>query len=122
MIIVDSSGWIEYFAGRPLADQFERHIVELDEVLTPTIILYEVYKKFLKERTEEDALVVAAQIAKTNIVPLSPEYAILAAEISAAHSLSMADAIIYSTALRERCKVVTSDPHFQKLDSVIFIN
>ena len=33
----------------------------------------------------------------------------------------IADAIIYATALRNRAKVVTGDPHFRTLPEVIFV-
>jgi len=33
----------------------------------------------------------------------------------------IADAIIYATALMYRAKVVTGDPHFQRLPEVIFV-
>jgi len=33
----------------------------------------------------------------------------------------MADALVYATALSEKCSVVASDPHFKRLEKVIFI-
>ena len=62
-----------------------------------------------------------AQIMKTKIVPLSEEIALLAAEISLKHTLPMADAVVYATAIKEICPVVTSDPHFKGLENVIYL-
>jgi len=58
---------------------------------------------------------------KTKIVPLSEEIALLAAEISLKHTLPMADAVVYATAIKEICPVVTSDPHFKGLENVIYL-
>ena len=83
------------------------------EVITPTTVLYEVYKKLRRGCKEEEDLLVIAQIMKTNVVPLSQEIALSAAEISLKHSLPMADAIVYATATKEACAVATSDPHLK---------
>jgi len=121
MILVDSFGWIEYLAEGQLVERYEEYLANLAEVVTPTIILYEVYKKLRRERKEEEVLLVIAQIMKTKVVPLSEEIALLAAEISLKHTLPMADAIVYATAMKEACPVVTSDPHFKGLDEVIYL-
>ncbi len=121
MILVDSFGWIEYLAEGRLAERYEEYLTNLAEVITPTIVLYEVYKKLRRERKEEEALLVVAQIMKTKIVPLSQEIALSAAEISLKHTLPVADAIVYATAMKETCPVVTSDPHFKGLKDVIYL-
>jgi len=121
MILVDSFGWIEYLAGGKLAERYEEYLANLAEVVTPTIVLYEVYKKLRRERKEEEALLVIAQIMKTKVMPLSEEIALSATEVSLKRSLPMADAIVYATAMKEACPVVTSDPHFKGLDDVIYL-
>lgn len=122
MITVDSSGWLEFFASGPLKDKFRKYLVNPSDILTPTIIVYEVYKKIKREVGEEEALFAAGQLQKTNIVPLSESISYTAAEMSLEHGLPMADAIIYATAYEHECKVVTSDKHFKGLDGVIFID
>jgi len=121
VILVDSFGWIEYLAGGQLAERYEEYLGNLAEVITPTIVLYEVYRKLRRERKEEETLLVVAQIMKTRMVPLTEEIALSAAEISLKHTLPMADAIVYATAMREACLVVTSDPHFKGLEDVIYL-
>ena len=121
MILVDSFGWIEYLAEGRLAERYGEYLTNLAEVITPTIVLYEVYKKLRRERKEEEALLVIAQIMKTRIVPLTEEIALSTAEISLKHTLPMADAIVYATARKEACPVVTSDPHFKGLEDVIYL-
>jgi len=54
-------------------------------------------------------------------VPLSEEIALSAAEVSLKHTLPMADAIVYATAMKEACPVVTSDPHFEGSADVIYL-
>jgi predicted nucleic acid-binding protein len=52
---------------------------------------------------------------------LSEEIALSAAEISLKHTLPMADAIVYATAMKEACPVVTSDLHFKGLEGVVYL-
>jgi predicted nucleic acid-binding protein len=121
MVIVDSSGWIEYFTDGPLAPNYAKHLKVLTEVVTPTIVLYEVYKKIKRDRSEEDALSAASVMHRTTIVPLNESIALLAADLSLKHSLPMADAMVYATAVEKRCGLITSDGHFKDLAGVIFI-
>jgi len=58
---------------------------------------------------------------KTVMVSLDDEIALSAAELSLRHFLPMADAIVYATGINKNCSIVTSDPHFQNLEGVIFL-
>lgn len=58
---------------------------------------------------------------KTKVVDLTAEIARSAAELSLKFSLPMADAIVYATARKENCKIVTSDPHFKNLSGTIYL-
>jgi toxin FitB len=44
MDIVESSGWIEYLADAANADFFKTTIVDPENLLVPTICLYDVFK------------------------------------------------------------------------------
>ena len=123
MKLIDSYGWIEYFADGPLAEKYAPHVLNANEknTVTPSIILYEVYKRLKKEEGEEVALEAYAQITRTEIVPLDQDSALRAADISLAHGLAMADAIIYSTAKTYSAELVTSDPHLKGLEGTKFI-
>lgn len=98
MKLIDSSGWLQFFTDGPLSEAYREHLGKLGEIVTPTVVLYEVYKRLKRERSEEDAAVVAAQLLRTRVVELSPEIALTAADLSLEHRLAMADAIIYATA------------------------
>lgn len=121
MLLIDSSGWLEYFTDGPLASEYSKYLKDLTKVVTPTIVIYEVYKRVKRERTEEDALLAVSLINKTSIIQLSESIALLAADLSLKHFLPMADAIVYATALEEDCKVVTSDTHFKGFDRVVLV-
>jgi len=121
MTVVDSCGWIEYLADSSLAPKYEKYLQKPEEMITPSLVMYEVYKKVKKEKGEELALSVVAQMEKTKVVTLDEEIALLAADLSIGHLLPLADAVVYGTAMREKAKVVTSDSHFKDLDDVVFL-
>lgn len=112
MTLIDSSGWLEFFTDGPLAEKYASYLSDLEQILTPAVVLYEVYKKIRRERGEEDALVVAAQLKKTQIIPLTDTIAMRAAELSIEHHLAMADAMVYATAMLHGVLLVTSDSDF----------
>lgn len=121
MTLVDSSGWLEFFGDGSLADKYAAYLLETDQVVTPTIVLYEVYRWIKRQRTEEDALVAAAQMQKTRIEPLTETVALTAADLGLEHGLAMADAIVYATALLRSTELVTSDRDFADLPGVTYI-
>ncbi len=121
MIIMDSYGWIEYFAGGPLSDKYQKYLADPKNIITPVIVVYEVYKKIKRERGEKAALETLTHITRTNIVPLDETLAVKATDISLDFRLPMADAIVYASGVIKNCKIVTSDPHFKGLPKVIFI-
>jgi predicted nucleic acid-binding protein len=45
MNVVDSSGWLEYFADGPNADFFAKAIENIEELIVPVISIYEVFKR-----------------------------------------------------------------------------
>ncbi len=121
MNLVDSSGWLEFFTDGSLAAKYFRYLEKLEEVVVPTLVIYEVYKKIKKERSEEEALLAIAHMGRAKIVVLDDALAMSAADVSLRYNLSMADAVIYATALQEDAKLITSDLHFSQLDQVIFL-
>jgi predicted nucleic acid-binding protein len=122
--IIDSYGWIEYFSEGKSAKEYAGYIENANpqNFISPTIILFEVYKKILSVYNEEKAMEAAAHIKyATKLIDLSDNLAISAAETSLNQKLPMADAIILTTAKNYNAQVITSDSHFKGLDSVIFI-
>jgi toxin FitB len=121
--VVDSSGWLEYLAEGTKADQFGVYLESPENVLLPSIVVYEVYKKLFRESGKELAEIFLSQAYgfHDRLVDLDLELSLLAARTSLEAQLAMADAIIYATAHRHRAKLVTSDPHFSNLPDVILI-
>ncbi|MHC9061513.1 PIN domain-containing protein [Nitrospira sp. CMX1] len=52
-ILLDSSGWIEFFRDGPRANRYAAYLTSRYRLITPTIVLYEVYKKIKRELGEE---------------------------------------------------------------------
>lgn len=121
MIVVDSSGWIEFFTGGSNAGRYGRYLRKPSELVTPTVVLHEVYKLIKRERTEEEALLAVAQIQKTRLVPLSESLALAAADASLELRLAMADAIVYTTARAEGAELVTGDRDLRGLPGVTYL-
>ncbi len=68
MNVVDSSGWLEYFADADNADFFASAIENTAELVVPSLSLYEVFKRILHQRGEDQALQVVAQMQQGQVV------------------------------------------------------
>ena len=121
LVLVDSSGWIEYLGDGARADKFAPYFEHEERIVTPAIVLYEVYKKLLSTEVPTAADRFLSAAFRTRIVPLDDRLAILAARISADRRLAMVDAMIYATALSSGAQVVTMDGHFKGLAEAIVI-
>ena len=115
MIVVDSSLWVEHLRTDAPSARISRYFSRPHDIFTPTVVLYEVFKKIRRERSASDAERLIAQIYKTKLVSLTEEIALCAANVSLEHDLPMADSIVYATAELLDCKVVTMDNDFHKL-------
>lgn len=120
-VLLDSSGWIEFFAGGPLADRYAAYFAPRYQLITPTVVLYEVYKKIKRELGEETALLFAARLSATQVVQLTESIAFLAADVSLRHGLAMADAMVYATAQDQEAEVITGDADLKSLPGVVYI-
>ncbi len=119
MIVIDSSGWIEFFADGPHAAEFAARLRRPENVITPTVALYEVYKWIKRERSEDDALDAVATMKKTTVADLTEGVALTAADLSLAHGLAMADAMMLAFARENRADLITTDSGFEGLTDVI---
>ena len=118
MNIVDSSGWLEYFADGPNADQFAPMLHQTAELLVPAITVFEVFKVVCRERGEGPALQVAALMQQGTISELTASLAMQAAKVSLERNLPLADSIIYTTGLLHNATIWTQDEHFSGLTNV----
>lgn len=120
MTLVDSVGWLEILSSGSLAKSYEKHLEPISEVVVPTIVLYEVYKKLKRDKGEREALAAVAHMQQGRVIPLTEDTGLSAADLSLEHRLSMADAIVYATALQEGAQLVTSDKELKDLSQVVY--
>ncbi len=121
MILVDSSGWIEYLAARPKADKFAPYIEGGEPLLTSVIQVYEIYKVVRRDISEERAIESISVLHATRIELLEESLALEAADIALEHGLAMADAIIFATARKHDAEIVTANSDFDGLPGVTLI-
>ena len=120
MNVVDSSGWIEYYVSGPNAGFFEGPLLDVENLLVPSISILEVYRYVLRKRGRQDALAVAASMRQGRVLALDEGLAIEAAEIGASHALPLADSIIYASAQSHDATLWTQDADFEGLEGVEF--
>ena len=118
MNIVDSSGWLAYFADEPNAKHFLKPLKDPASLIVPTITIYEVFKVVLRESNENDALQAAAAMQKGTVVDLTANLAISASKLSIEQGLPMADSIILATAKAFDAIVWTQDSDFANIAGV----
>jgi len=118
MNIVDTSLWIEFFAGTELDGSILNAIKSKDELYVPVICLYEVRKKFVNDNDIEKADLAVEIMKIGKVIDMDIEVAILASNISKQFKLPMADSIIYATAKIHNAEIYTQDKHFENLENV----
>ena len=121
MILVDSSGWIEYLADRPRAEAFAPYIEGRERLLVSALEFYEIYKVVRRDLSEERAIEAVAALHRAEIAPVDESLALEAADVALEHGLAMADAIIYATARRFGARLVTADADFEGLPDATVI-
>ncbi|MGB5234239.1 MAG: type II toxin-antitoxin system VapC family toxin [Candidatus Macondimonas sp.] len=123
MNLVDSSGWLEYFADGLNATFFASAILDTEQLVVPTLSLLEVFKRVLQQRGEGDALqaVAVALMRQGQVVELDSVLALSAARLGVEHRLALADSVIYATARRFGALLWTQDADFEGLPGVRFV-
>jgi toxin FitB len=121
VIVIDSSGWIEFFTDGPLADEYASRLRKLTTVVTPVIVIYEVYKRLKRELSEDDAVVAVSAMQRSLVVAIDQEIALTAADLSLEHRLAMADALVLATARKFDAELVTSDRDFEGVIGVTYL-
>ena len=121
MNVVDSSGWLEYFADDINADFFALAIENVGELIVPSISIYEVFKRVIQQRDESSALQAIANMQQGQVVDLDINLALSAAKISSELNLPMADSIILATSRAYEAVLWTQDSDFADIDDVKYI-
>lgn len=121
MNVVDSSGWLEYLADAGNASFFESAILATDQLIVPVVCLYEVFKRIALQRGEQDALQAVGVLYTGEIVDLTAEIALEAANLSIEHHLPMADSLILATSHLYNATLWTQDEDFKGIPDVKYI-
>ncbi len=120
MNIVDSSGWLVYFADEPNAKHFQIPLKDTTSLIVPSVTIYEVFKVVLRESTENDAIQSVAAMQKGTVVDLTTKISMTAAKLSLQNRLPMADSIILATAREFNAEIWTQDSDFENISGVKF--
>jgi len=119
--VVDTSAWIEWLIGSPMADRIASKLPPLDAWIVPTLVQFELAKWVTREIGEDAADRVIAFTLERGVVELDTELALRAAELHREYGLATADAIVYATARRAGADLLTCDAHFEALPGVDFV-
>ena len=121
MNLVDSSGWLEYFADGANAGFFAPPIEDTENLMVSTINLYEVFKKLRKEKDVDAALQAIAAMRQGSVAPVDEGIALEAAGLCIETGLPMTDGLILATARCHGAIVWTQDADFSKIRGVKYI-
>jgi len=132
-IVIDTYAWIELLIGSERGNKVKELMENAEEVYTPSTVLAETARKFLREGTDEKTIGTWLEII-TNasvITQIDSATALEAAKcqlelsqqakISKQNTPSLFDAIVYATARINQCKIITGDEHFKNLPETIWI-
>ena len=118
MNVVDSSAWLEYFANGSNASFFAAPIEAIDELVVPSLTIYEVFKRVLQQRDESHALRAIAVMQQGAVIDLDVRLALSAANLSLDTRLPMADSVVLATARLHQADLWTQDADFASLPGV----
>jgi len=122
MIVLDSSAWLSYFAAEANFDVFAPVVDRPEQLLVPTICLFEVYKVTRRQRGDGKATEAAIKMRQGKVVSFTELLAYEAAEVGIEYKLRAADSIIYATAIAYDAALSTQDHDFQDLPGVHVIS
>src|SRR5271163_4411747 len=120
MRVVDTSAWIEWLLGTALGKRLEPELPSNDEWIVPTIVQYELMRASIRALSKAQADATLAFSKKLAVRQLDKDLAVEAADYAARHSLAMADAVIYATAMEAGADLLTCDAHFASLPGVVY--
>jgi predicted nucleic acid-binding protein len=117
MIVFDSSAWLEYFSGSNKGKVVRDIIESQEEILTPSVCISEIKRKYLREEKEYKSRVKFIT-DRSKIIKIDLNIASIAADISYKEKLYMVDALVYACAVFVKSSFLTGDHHFEKLKNI----
>ena len=121
MIIVDASGWIEFFLAGTNGPKFKPVIENTSELLVSSVNMYEVHRVLSRKLPVELRDMCLQVMRRAPVIELNDERAIAASELSLKHGLAMADAAMYAIALEHKAVLWTQDADYQGLKGVKYL-
>lgn len=121
MNVVDSSGWLEYFADGPNADFFAPAIEKTSELVVPTVSIFEVFKRMRQQKGNDAALKVVTAMMQGQVIDLDATLALSAAKLSTDLHLPMADSMILATARACAAELWTQDADLKGIEKVRYV-
>ncbi len=118
MNLVDSSGWLEYFADGKNAKNFAKAIEATRQLIVPSISVLEVFKRVLIQRGEDSALQAVALMQQGRIIDLDIALSLKAAKLGVELKLPLADSVILATARSCDAILWTQDSDFCGIEGV----
>lgn len=118
MNVVDSSAWLEFFAGGANAARFAPPIESPDRLVVPSITILEVFKRILQQRNENAGLRAIAAMRQGRVVDLDADLALAAAKLGYDLKLPLANSVILATARKYEAVLWTQDADFEGLENV----
>jgi len=132
LIVLDSYAWIEYFLGTETGKTV-RERLKTEEIVTPSIVLAEVARKYLRQQMKESEVLrrlifisANSKIADINSnLGLSAASAYLEllekAKRERLKKPSLVDGIVLATGRAFKARILTGDEHFKELSAVAYI-
>lgn len=114
LVVLDSSCWLEHFAGSDRAQLFAEAVDAPERLVVPVITVYEVVKKLAREAGDEVAALALTLMQQGRVVEVDMNLALAATR----NGLPMADSLIHATALAHGAELWTQDAHFDGLPRV----
>ena len=122
MNLVDSSGWLEFFAKGPNAATFAAPIRDRARLLVPSIVILEVRQRLLQQSQPVELVDEAvAAMRRHQVIDLDFELAVLAADLGVSLNLPLADSVLLAAARMNDAVLWTQDADFQGMDGVKYV-
>ena len=116
--ILDSSAWLECLEDGPNTIHFGPILLKLPDLIVPSIVLTEVRKVTLKQRTAAKADEVTQSMRSGLVIPIDEAIAVAAADLFIKHKLPLADSLIYAVTLAHNATLWTQNDDFEGLPNV----
>ncbi len=133
-IVVDTYAWIELLIGSQKGGKIKDILENAEKVYTPSTVLAETARKFLREDIDEKTIAEWLEIITdaSEIAQIDSATALEAAKSQIAltekakklkqNTPGLFDAIVHATAKINQCKILTGDEHFKDLPETIWVN